>query len=240
MKSSLFLLLNLLALAAWAQPLPRIVFMAPTNHSMPWAEFHEGRLLGGILKELGDELAARMGYQAQFLPMPSQRVRQALRAGEADVLCYVIPGWIGADFGWTLPVLPHAEVIATRAPSEPFKHLQDLAGRRVGTVLGYRYPTLEKALGAGFVREDAPSMGSNLRKLSAGHIVFAVTESITLRHHARQYPAVALQEVWVVERFDVPCALSLRSKLALADLNHAIQSLTQDGSLRRLLARFGS
>lgn len=236
----LTLLLLLMVGSAGALAQPKVVFMAPSNHSMPWADFHQGHLQGGILKDLGEALADRMGRQAQFLTLPSRRVREALRAGEADVLCYVIPGWIGDDFGWTLPVLPHAEVIAARVPSPPFTSLQDLAGRRVGTVLGYRYPHLESALGTRFMREDAPDMGANLRKLTAGRTPYAVTESITLRHHLQRHPDPPLQEVWEVERFDVPCALSLRSKLSLDEINKAIQALEHDGSLRRLLARYGS
>ncbi|HZX28525.1 MAG TPA: ABC transporter substrate-binding protein, partial [Telluria sp.] len=121
-----------------------IVFLAPQNHAMPIARFEHGRLAGGILKDLGDAIAARLGVPARFVSVPSKRVALALRAGEADGVCYVLPGWIDGDYRWTQPIIPNGVAVVAHGGAPVVHSLSDLAGHRVGTVLGYRYPLLEQ------------------------------------------------------------------------------------------------
>src|ERR1700740_832275 len=74
-----------------------MVFIAPTNHVMPLVELQQGQLTGGILKDIGDALAARLGRHASYLVLPSRRVPLGLQEGKADALCYVMPAWVEGD-----------------------------------------------------------------------------------------------------------------------------------------------
>lgn len=233
---TLLLLVSFLCLPLRAQ---EIVFVAATNHSEPLSRFDRGQLSGGIVKDLGDALARRMGLRPRYLSMPSKRAPMALREGEGDLLCYTRPQWIGPDFGFTLPLIPNAEVVAARPEAPRLRTVADLANLSVGTVLGYRYAELEAALGERLRRADAPDMQANLRKLVAKRMDYAITDRLVLREHQRRKPQDGLREDVVLNAYTAPCALSLRSKLKLEAINAALAEMVADGELQRILAAYG-
>lgn len=235
------LTLLLLALPVWASA-AELRFIAPTNLAEPLARFEQGQLRGGLLKDLGDALAARLGLQARYISMPSKRVAQALLAGEGQMVCYVMPGWIDGDLDWTLPVLPDAEVVVARAEAPEIAELGALRGQRVGTVLGYRYPHL---LPPGrsqlpFLRFDAPDTRANLAKLLAGRMPYALVDELALRDFMRRHPGSGLRVDLVVARYTAPCALARGSGLELEQVNRALGALLQEGEVARWLRRYGS
>lgn len=226
-------------LSAAAAP-GEVVFIAATNHTAPLSRFEGGVLVEGVIKDLGDALARRLGLRPRYLTMPSKRAPMALRDGEGDLLCYTRPQWIGPDFQFTLPVIPNAEVVAARPDAPKVRTLSELAGQPLGTVLGYRYAEAEAALGPSLKRQDAPDMLANLRKLALGRVPYAITDRMVLRHHQRRAPQDRLREELTLNAFTAPCALSLRSKLPLALVNAALAELVADGEMQTILARYGS
>lgn len=230
------LLLALLLLVGTARAEEELVFIAASNHAEPLSRFDaQGRqLVGGIVKELGDLVAKELGRRPRYLSLPSKRAPQGLREGLGDLICYSRPQWIGADLHWTPMFIPNAEVIAAHGKAPPLRRLEDLAGQRVGTVLGYHYGTTETR--ARFLRDDAPDMRANLRKLAAGRMRYALTDLISLQ--AAQRGEASLRLALVVERFGAGCALSPRSKLPPQQLDAAVQALLKAGEIDRLLARY--
>lgn len=232
------LLILLLALLCPALRAQDIVFVAATNHSEPLSRFEKGQLSGGIIKDLGDALARRMGLRPRYLSMPSKRAPMALRDGEGDLLCYTRPQWIGPDYRFTLPLIPNAEVVAARPEARRLRSMADLADQEVGTVLGYRYAEAEAALGERLRRQDAPDMQANLRKLVAKRMAYAITDRLVLRAHQRQHPEQRLREDLVLNAFTAPCALSPLSPLKLDAVNAALAEMVADGELQRILASY--
>lgn len=219
--------------------LPVLRIIAPTNNAMPVAGFAGDRLVGGIIKDLGELLARRLGRSVQFQGLPSRRVSAALAEGDADAVCYVLPQWLEGEFNWTRPLIPDASLVASNDPqAAALKGLSELAGLPLGTVMGYRYPRVEQALGAGFVRSEAASMGSNLRKLKAGRVHFALVEKTSLDYHLRQHLTDSIKVVWEIEPFTAACAFSKRSPIPMAEVNKAVDAVLADHSIEQMLARY--
>jgi len=220
-----------------------LVFVAPTNHTEPMAQFGNGdQLQGGILKDIGDRLAQRLNLRARYLPAPSRRVSETLRKGEADLVCYVLPGWLEGEFRWTVPVLPNAEVVAARPEMPNIQRLDDLQGQQVGTVIGYGYAHLlaEPSLPLPFVRQDALGSRSNLDKLAAGRMGYAITEELTLRDYVQRHPESRLRVVLTVARYTAQCAQSKQSRLDFEAINQQLGAMVREGEITRILARYGS
>lgn len=215
-----------------------IVFIAPLNHAMPLARFAGGQLEGGILKDLGDAMAQRMGRTARYLPVPSRRVSQVLERGDADCLCYGLPRWLDGEFDWSRPILADAGVVMARSEAPHLHGLADLAGVRVGTVSGYRYPQLDAALGARFLRDDGPTAEHSLRKLLAGRSQYAIVEQLMADYQLRSDAGHRLRIELVVNRFQPQCAFSQRSKLEHGEMKRALDSLIDDGSIEQILAHY--
>lgn len=238
MRRWLPLLVGAAALGARAED-STLLFIAPANHTMPFVEIRDGQLQRGILKDLGEAIAARMGRTARFVVVPAKRVSAALARGEADGLCYTSPRWIdAAELHWSRPVFDYTGVVARRADMPPLSQLSQLAGLTLGTVAGYRYTEVEAALGPGFPRDDAPDMGRNLAKLAAGRIPYAMTEKLTLSYAMRENPQQGLQPALQTISYPTHCVFSPLRRLSLPAVDKAVDGLIGDGSVERLLARY--
>jgi len=229
-----------LASAAAAQAADAaLVFIAPANHTLPFVDVRQGVLQGGILKDLGEALAARVGMKATFVVVPARRVSAALDQGDADALCYTSGRWIDArQVHWSRPMFDYTGVVARRADAPKVDQLSQLAGVTLGTVAGYRYPEVEQALADRFQRDDAPDMSRNLAKLSAGRVRYAMTEKLTLAYAMRDASGQGLVQAFSTVSYPTHCAFSTRRGLPLARLDQAVDALLADGSIERILARY--
>ncbi|MBV8501446.1 MAG: transporter substrate-binding domain-containing protein [Paucibacter sp.] len=217
---------------------PPLRFIAPLNHTMPFISFEHGQLRSGIVKDLSDEVARRLGRSVEYLPVPPRRVGQVLAAGEADGVCYLGKGWIDGSFHWSPPVLDHIGVIAGLPEAPSIGSLGELAGMPLGTVHAYRYPQFEQALGKLFVRDDAPSMLANLRKLVAHRMRYALTELITLQYYNREHPQDGLKVAMETAHYRTYCAFTFAHKLPLDKLDEAVSAMVREGAVDRILERY--
>ncbi len=215
-----------------------LVVLVDTGTEMPMARINGGLLLGGLHKDLGEALAVRLGRAPRFLLLPRKRIEVVLENGGADLLCLYQPAWLPEHKGWSQAFFPFEDVlIADRSVRRPLA-LAELAGRPVGTLFGYRYPELERALGEAFVRDDAPSSESNVRKMAAGRVHYALTTRLELDYRRKTGALPELHPPLLLKRYRTQCALSARSRISLAELNHAIDGLVGDGTLDAIVLRY--
>lgn len=212
--------------------------IAPLNQAMPLASFSDGKLNGGILKDLGDALARRLGRPIIYVITDGDQVGQVLTAGKADGICYVRPFWIDGDFDWSRPLIPDSELIAAHPDMPVVRSLLDLRDRPVGTVKGYRYPRVEQVLGLRLRRLDAETMEENLRNVMLGHARYTVLSRSTLDYQLKVNKTLRLRADLKVASYDAQCAFSRRGKIVFSDIDKAINGLIDDGSVRRTLARY--
>ena len=205
---------------------------------MPWAQFKDGQLSDGLLKDLGELIAIRLARKAKFTTLPSNRVRGALSGGAADALCYVRPEWLDGNYNWTQSLIQDGAAVVARIGAPVIHTLADLQNLPVGTVIGYRYPEIESALGHGFIREDAPSMESNLRKLIAGRMEYAIIEKMVLDYHLRKDKSIKLRVDLLYITFDAQCAFSLSSKIPFTEVTRVIKAINEDGSATEIFSRY--
>jgi polar amino acid transport system substrate-binding protein len=235
----LLLLLSLGTLALPSRAASDMTFLVDTGTEMPMARFKGWQLNGGIHYDIGQALAKASGRHARFLTLPRQRMVSALETGKADVICGYIPEWINGEFHWSQPFLPTVEVLLTSAASERPRKLADVSGQMIGTVLGYRHPELERALGAGFLRDDGPTTEASLRKLSVGRMRHAVTSEYIYHYRLKQRdPPITVHEPLVIKRYMTQCAVSPKGKVTVAEVNAAITQLMRNGTVSEILANY--
>jgi ABC-type amino acid transport substrate-binding protein len=223
------------ARAAEAAPL---VVLVDTGTEMPMANFRDGQLVEGIHMDLGAALANRLGREASFLPLPRKRIALALESGQADLICLYLPPWLPGAFEWSRGFYPMSTVVVTDTSVARPRGLKDLSGQPVATVLGYYYPELDLALGAGFIRDDGHSATANLRKVAAGRLHHAITQQSTLDYYLKVGEKLSLHPPLVVKTYMAQCAVSPKGKVGVADVNKAISALVKDGGLARIIASY--
>lgn len=216
-----------------------LVILVDTGTEMPMARFESWHLVDGIHRDIGVELARRMKRTPKFMSLPRKRIVKALQDGAADVLCSYVPEWLDGSFLWTQPFIPIVEVLITDRSVERPNDLSELAGKPIGTVLGYAHPELVAILGDGFVRADGPTTEANLRKLAAGRVKYAVTGKSFLEWRMKQGDlALSLYPPMVVKTYMGQCAVSPKGRAKLADVDRAIGEMVKDGSVNAIVARY--
>ena len=233
-------LLGMLAagLAASALAQQPLRYILPTNQGMPLLAMAGQQPADGLLKDLGEALAASLGRPLRFVVLPSKRAMLALQRGEADVHCYVQPGWIDGDPLWTQRFISSAEVVAAAPGAPAVQGLQQLVEQPLGTVLGYRYPKVDAVFRDRVYRRDAVDASTNLRRLALGRLRYALTDRLTLQYFRKQHPGSGLREVLELERTELGCAVAHREAGTLDAINRAIDQMRADGVFERIIARY--
>lgn len=215
-----------------------LLMIAPLNQTMPLARFDNNKMSGGIIKDVSEAIGRRMKRKVSFLSVAGDQVGTTLGQAKADGICYVRPFWIDGDYHWTRPLIPDAELVASLPGAPAVRSLLDLRDRPIGTVAGYRYPRVEQVLGLRFQRHDSPTMEENLRKMMQGSFSYTVLNKSTLAYQVKVNKSLKLRPNLVFASFMAQCAFSKTRNLKPADIDKAIDSLVQDGSVDAILARY--
>lgn len=215
-----------------------LVVLVDTSTEMPLADIREGELRGGIQRDLAAALARKLNRPLELLVLPRKRIAMALESGQGDLLCMYLPEWLPGQFQWSQPFFPQTELLVTALNAQQPQALAELAGQQVGTVLGYRYPELEAALGPRFRRTDVSSNIINLRKLAAGRIPHVATIKTFYDYQLRKGEKLNAHAPLVIKQYLTRCALSPNSRVALAEVDHAIGQLVGEGAIGKILSNY--
>ncbi len=219
----------------------RITFAVSTGSAMPMTAFEHDTLTAGLLKDMGDALARELHMEPVYMVLPRKRVEAALLSGQADLLCDLRPEWLDSkQWVWTEPVFSNNMTIVSRADTAPLARLSQLNGQRVGTVLGYRYPELEKRLGGAFERDDAITDEQNTSKLLSGRFSYMMSNSLYYDYQRKVHPKGAMlnRAVFTIRQFDTYCALPPRGRLDPDKVNRAILTLRKRGDMQAIYERY--
>lgn len=244
----------LLAMLALGPPVeaasPPLRVLVTTGASLPFADISQGsgeaRLQGGIVHDWGLALAHRLGRDAQFLLMPTRRVGQQLREGGFDVQCFENPQWYStqdeASVEWLpRPLMEVVEELVSQ-PGMPLVHrLEQLQGRTVGVVTGYRYPLLDPLFEAGRMeRSQAHNETRLLQMQSLGRADYSVISRLQFAYARARDPRLRalVASPLEVSRTALYCLRLRSSPIPLSELAAAQQALLNEGRLEEILRRY--
>ena len=216
--------------------------MAISNGSaMPMTDIRDDELKGGILKDFGDALSAQLHSAPRYVVLPRTRVEGALLRGHADLLCDLRPEWLDNKqaFLWSEAIISNRMIVAMRRETPAPASLAAIAGQRVGTILGYRYPEFDH-LQPNVVRDNAANDSQNLEKLLRGRFDYIVTNRIYFDYQRKVHPermSLAAHHLKITD-FDTFCAVGDKSKVGIREVNQAIAALKARGVIQAILARY--
>jgi ABC-type amino acid transport substrate-binding protein len=185
--------------------------------------------------QLGAALAHQLKRPLQYIELPRRRLMVALENGEGDILCSYVPEWLPGAVDWTRAFIPTSEVVLTLPRVKPPATLADLRGQRLGTVLGYHYPELEKVLGNDYVRDDAPTSVMSVRKWLAGRVDYLVTQRSVVNRQIAEGNLKPGFHMLVVYEVKAKCAVSRKSEITVEEVNAAINAMEKSGELAAIL-----
>ena len=233
-----------LPLAPPAGAAPQLAVAYTPQNEPPYALTKNGELESGLIHDIAVDLADRLHRSPSFVLLSRNRIESALVDGTADLYCGYNPAWASAPerLRWSPPLWTERDVFVLRAGSPPVIDWPDLRGRRIGTILGYRYtPALESMFAAGAAtRDDTQSVESNLERLDRGWVDVAVASEVVLRYQAGSNPALPKFDVAALTESSnkIYCATADRVELPADAVTAAFTAMLADGSIDRILARY--
>ncbi len=246
-RTRLLALLGALALAllplpaaASDAPLPVLRVLISDHEQAPFVLREEGHISGGILKELIDRLAQELHLSPLYIPLPRKRLEQALKSGQVHLLPASSPDWLEADLPlyWTNPWLHSRERLLLRQDTlAPVNSLNDLYGKRLGTVMGHQYPLLEFWFERHLIlRSDGHTTAQNLRRLARGRIEALIDSELVILHLAAQNPDQFVIAPFSASEQYYRMALTPQAPCSGAALEEALQRLLQAGVVDALIS----
>jgi polar amino acid transport system substrate-binding protein len=197
-----------------------------------------GRFQGFEL-ELAEALAAKLGRTARHVQGPFAQLLPLLERGDVDVVINGIE--ISEDrqraYGLTRPYWAGPERLTVRrGEAHPPSALEELRGRPVGTLPGTVAERSLRSVGAD-VRTYDGSQEDPYRDLALGRIDAVLLEAPVALYYGELPGLVTLEAGFGETRYTV---VTRRSDEALrAALDRALEALIADGTLPRILARWG-
>lgn len=205
----------------------------------------QGQLQASLSRDLGDALAAAMGTQPLYVVTSRKRVEPNLDEGKVDLVCNANPAWtVGAErFGWSDEFYPQVERVMTlKTHPRQVTRAEDLAGLRVGVILGYSYAVMEPLWQQGMgARVNYPRLDVLLKGLDRGGVDAVISSELELAYWAKQNPAIASRmtlQPWQVSYLPTRCAVSPKGAYSVKAVNQGIETLGRKGELRRILMRY--
>lgn len=201
-------------------------------------------LVGGLYKELGTALAEELGTTPQFIVVSRKRVEQNIEANKVDIHCNANPLWYGnaSRLGWTQELYPQVERLIALRSNHPLRHLDELAGKRIGTTRGYHYPAVEALWASGqATRVDEARIELLMKSLQKKLIDVAIHSELEFAYWARSYPFEARKLEMlpvVVSTMPTMCAVAPTSRYSVTELNQAIARLHKSGKLKTILKAY--
>lgn len=167
-----------LAMTVWiGAARAEVVLQAGVFEGSRQLAYDEGGRPRGLIAELGAAALARSGYRVRIVGLPAARIAHELETGVID-LAFAVP--VTADRGWRVRfsrplVVAYDILVVARARPWTFDRWQDLAGRRIGGLIGLHYPALEAA---GALIDPEASLALGLAKLDSGRLDAVILDSI--------------------------------------------------------------
>jgi polar amino acid transport system substrate-binding protein len=227
-------------------PVPqKIRFSASNSWSRPYAFYDQNKnLVGGIIKDLMDEIADQLGKTPEYVTIPRKLVDTASASLKIDARCYVIESWVQDPniYDWSKDLFDIVNVVAFSKEVPPIRKIEDLKGVMLGTVLGYKYPMLDALFENSIIqRSDAGTEESNIQKLVQNHLQYAIVETAEFSWHLKDKDRERFlaKDFFELVRHPVKCAVVKKSSASVKDFDRVIGKLKREGFFDKIFAKYG-
>lgn len=211
----------------------------------PLAIRSEGDLSGGIIKDIGDELSARMQLTPKYIELPTKRISMMVNSGRAHVVCLNNPKWVQRPeiYHWSPALFQGTDnFLINRSQDGKIKTLADLEGMRIGTYNGYVY---NEAIMRLFEQKQAQPVqvsdfehGMKLVEAERIDTLIDFGSIIAYEIKSRDLGDILTMAETPADTFDFYCGYSLQIPYDSNKLDEYLAKMKQEGFFERVLARY--
>ncbi len=215
------------------------------HNAEPYAILEGNQLVGGIIKDIADELADELDIDVIYVQTPRKRIERYLDTGVIHLVPISNPEWLklGEQYRWSIPIFQDHDVLVTKdTNSRPIESLQDMRGMNLGTIRGYIYPTLTAMFADRIItRSDVRSLSSNIARLELDRIDgFIDSKTLTLYEMKQNHTDMLILTDVVISEHNIHAALSHHAPINIEALDQALKQLKERGVIEAILSQYTS
>lgn len=241
MKKTLLFLLALVmvfSFVACQKEAPAQPLKMATNAAFPPYEYKEGEAFVGIDVEIAEAIAKELGTTLEVVDMEFDSIIASVQKGEVD---FGMAGMTVTDerkeeVDFTASYATGVQVVIVPEDSE-IATLEDLAGKKIGTQLGTTGDMYSKD---DYGEENVTSYGKGadaVIALKGGDVDAVIIDNEPAKAFVAENEGLKILETeYAVE--DYAIAIKKENASLLADINKALEKLTQDGTIDNIIAKY--
>lgn len=214
------------------------------GNSAPYAMTRDGYLVGGIIKDLGEELGKILKTNIEFHFTSRGRMEKEILSGKSHLYMIFNPAWSHNKdmFLWSDPLFQERDIIVTHKKNKfDVAKRSDLYGKRLGTIYKYIYPDLESDFAKGrIIRDDIYRLEQNFGRLDKGNIDAFIGSDVLIEYYIKKAGRFGDYQInpYVESHHSLQTILSPKAPITLEQLNKAYKKMKSDGTLDRIRGKY--
>ncbi|WP_050792893.1 transporter substrate-binding domain-containing protein [Bdellovibrio bacteriovorus] len=194
---------------------------------------------GGLIYEVSVAIGEELGGDYSIVRIPRKRIATNIINNKIDLICHNSVRWRHpfADGAlWSKPLFTHTNVLVGLT-TVPFVSPDQIKGT-IGTVENYVYADLEDRFKSKELqRSDSPTIEVSIKKLLTGRVPYILLSDIEYTYFKSLYPSLQ-RSTFALDKTDIQCSLSKKSRLTLSRLNRAIDRLHEKQVFSKIVKRY--
>lgn len=210
----------------------------------PYIFLDKNQVVGGVYWDLAQLIEQQLARPVTFTRVPRRRMELYLAEGKAHVMLLAHPSWISNPqaLEWTSPIMTEYDLLVQRKTHTfPVHSLDDLIGKRIGTILGYHYRGLsDEPYLSQVLRDDAKTIEANFKRLAKGRIDALLDSNILIEYFLRQqrmHDRFQLVTSWGIG-YEIVSGLSPKSPVSAEALSQVYQDLHRTGAIEAVIEKY--
>ncbi|MDO4458905.1 MAG: transporter substrate-binding domain-containing protein [Clostridia bacterium] len=206
----------------------------------PWTYHDEtSDELTGFDVEMGKEIAARLGVQADFKETTWDAILSGVQSGRFDIACNGV-GYTeerAESYNFSEPYIYTKQVLLVGADNEDITSYEDLKGKTTANSVGSTYAAVAEEYGATVTNVD--TLDQTIELLLQGRIDATINAEVSYLDYINVHPDAAIKVVAKSEgeKVAIPTAKENTDSLVKA-INLILEDMRADGTLTALSEQF--
>jgi len=233
-----------IALSVLADDKTTLIVGYGDHNSAPYAIERGEQLSSGIIKDIATELSGELDINIAFIKTPRKRTQRYLENNTIHLILITNPHWLtnSEKLQWSDPLFIEKDIMVIKADnSNLYQKITDFRGMTIGTIRGYKYPTLQPFFDKDyFIRYDVNNLNVNLIRLGLNRIDALVDAEILINYqlkinkNPKEFKVLPL----VVSQQNIQAALSPNAPVTLITFNRALNRLKDQGVIAAILKKY--
>jgi ABC-type amino acid transport substrate-binding protein len=213
----------------------------------PYSIISKNGNINGIIKDVCDKIAKELNVKSELKNIPRLRAESLCLKGKTNLIITARPQWLPklANVGHWMPSIIRTNyvLIYNSKKTSDIKTLEELKGKSLGTILGYRYSAkinnmLKKKE---LFRENASTLENSLGMLTYDRVHAVITEEILfnyIKSKNSKFKNLLSATANVEKSYDLTPVLCPKSPFDPKTVENAFNKLIKNNTIKKILKKY--